>query len=185
MRDGSDLADADFKLQGEVAGDRLGWSLTTPDLDGDGRPDLVAGAPSADLAGAYSGAVYGVLLPLAAGELGAADADYRYLGAADCVYFGIAVASPDLDGDSLPDLATTCFDTGDMTGSVHLFRGGGPAAGTVDDSDARWTGEPGILSGWWLRSGGDLTGDGVDDLLIGEVGVKAAGNAWVLGLEAP
>jgi FG-GAP repeat len=184
VRDGTDVAEADFKLEGEVAGDRLGWSLSTTDLDGDGLPDLIAGAPSASLTGSYSGAVYGVLAPLDRGDIGAADADHRLLGTEDCVYFGIGVATPDLDGDGEADLATACFDKVSFTGNVNLFRGGLPTSATVDDSDAWWTGDAGVLAGWWLRSNGDLTGDGVDDLLVGEPGLKAPGNAWVLGLEA-
>ncbi len=48
-------SDLVHKLVGLNPGDELGWSLAVGDIDGDGIPELAAGAPGA---GAHAGAVY-------------------------------------------------------------------------------------------------------------------------------
>ena len=53
------LADAEAWWLGESAGDLLGYGLAVPgDLDGDGVPDFLFGAPKSDLTGTDAGAVY-------------------------------------------------------------------------------------------------------------------------------
>ena len=53
------LADADTTWLGESSGDRLGSAVASAgDVDGDGRADLLLGAPGSDRAGSDAGAVY-------------------------------------------------------------------------------------------------------------------------------
>ena len=53
----------DLTLTGEVGGDRFGWSVSRGgDLDDDGRPDFLVGAPLANTPGLDAGAVYLCLL---------------------------------------------------------------------------------------------------------------------------
>lgn len=94
-RDGAVL----FQYEGEAAGDRLGASLANAgDLDGDGRADLLAGAPGADTGGEDSGAVH-----VLAGANGRRLA--LYPGPSAGARFGTAVAAAgDVDRDGTPDL---------------------------------------------------------------------------------
>ena len=51
-------SDAGLRVQGEKAGDKAGWAVTGADLDGDGRGELVVGAPGEATGGPAAGAVY-------------------------------------------------------------------------------------------------------------------------------
>jgi hypothetical protein len=92
--------------RGDLRGARLGASLDAwGDLDGDGRRELVAGAPGVD-SSAMRRSVF-VLDPRQDRARLRIDAP-RYLGPTTSVAgyaFGNAVATPDLDGDGLSDLA--------------------------------------------------------------------------------
>jgi hypothetical protein len=57
-------ADADRSFAGEAPGDAAGAGLAAADLNGDGAPDLVIGAPHHDGGGEDAGAIYAVLGPL-------------------------------------------------------------------------------------------------------------------------
>ncbi len=53
------LADADLRLRGDAPGDQAGYSLATAgDMDGDGRDDVLVGAPGSDLGGSDAGAAF-------------------------------------------------------------------------------------------------------------------------------
>lgn len=108
--------------------DRFGLGVTGPgDIDGDGIPDLVAGALLDDDAGSGAGAAY-VLLLNADGTVkshtklgdaavgGGLDADDR---------FGIGLTGTgDLDGDGVPDLAVGAYrddDGGSNQGAAYLI----------------------------------------------------------------
>jgi VCBS repeat-containing protein len=54
----TNIATEQVTFRGAAAGDRLGASLAFGDVNGDGKADLIIGAPGADVNGTDSGAVY-------------------------------------------------------------------------------------------------------------------------------
>jgi hypothetical protein len=134
----------------------LGVSLAPAgDVDGDGAPDLIAGAPGED---GSRGAAHVI-----SGRNGRLLR--RLVGATDSGDFGRAVArAGDLDRDGVPDLAVGAPGTrgGPATGAVRVFSGR-----TFQELAAipEWT--PGEQFGGSLSEAGDLDGDGVPDLVVG------------------
>lgn len=102
-------------IEAEAPGDWLGAALDAADLSGDGRADLIIGAPLNDTTARDAGKVYvffgadrdttaGLPLP-ARVDLSSYTADLVVLGPIGDEAAGSAVAAGDLDGDALADLA--------------------------------------------------------------------------------
>ncbi len=168
--------------------DRFGASVAPlGDLDGDGVPDLAAGAILDDTDGMDEGAVHVMFMNSdgtvkRTAEINANTADGPSLSSAD--RFGRSVASPgDLDGDGVPDLAAGAFldDTdGTNRGAVHVvfMNSDGTVKRTAEINDN--TADGPVLDdddrfGRSVASPGDLDGDGVPDLAAGAVGDGAGG----------
>ena len=158
-------------------GDRL---RALPDLDGDGRAELLIGNPNADPGGyANAGEVYLFASTdagaWAGGEAGAA-ASLRITGRATADKLGQALEAADLDGDGLPELLVSSpqDDEGGTTGGALFVFGGDALAGAFGgtlapaDADGALTGAFQQAVGFGaLSTGLDATGDGLPDLLLG------------------
>ena len=183
-------------IVGSHGEEQFGYSSAAGDLTGDGRPELVVGAPGHRNGGDYhAGAVYvfdGATLPGSAKQARAADAALFVLtGDAGQGRFGATVALADLNGDGLRDIIVGAPSAGEGKrtegGRIYVFvsRPGEPPPVTSLGADVTLVGEAGgdALGSSLLVK--DVDGDGTDDLLAsafraGAPGKPAAGAVYVI-----
>jgi len=173
----------DLVLTGEAAGDYFGWAVSgAGDVNGDGRDDLIVGAPFSDGGGA-AGEDRGRAYLFLGGDPPDAAPDLVLSGAGAGDTFGWSVAGAgDTDGDGAPDLLVGAL----LRSRAYLFRGGDPAGATPPDSlpDLVLTGEAfDDRFGYAVAGPGDVNGDGLADLLVGallnDAGGDNAGRAYL------
>ncbi|MFN7146804.1 MAG: FG-GAP repeat domain-containing protein, partial [Myxococcota bacterium] len=182
--------DADFVLYGEVpdgaggfvgqSGMQLGGVLAAGDLDGDGRCDLVAGAPEGSFDGA-GGDADGLVLVYrgtdADGLTLTRDPAAILVPSSTADAFGRRVAVGDVDGDGAADLAVAEWKSDRRAtdgGAAWFFRGldldALDPAVPIDSSDAdAWI--FGTEGSSYLGSDldlADLDGDGLAELIVGQ-----------------
>ena len=145
-----------------------GSGIAHADLNGDGLDDLIASSTTHD---AYSGVSY-VFFGDIDGDTTTTVADAKIYGTVEGQVFGWSIAAPgDVDGDGSQDLAIGAPNDslgGKYNGAVFLFYG--PFAGTMDvDADAQveWYGGDYRGGAGWDLAAGDVTADGVADLVVG------------------
>jgi len=145
------------------------------DVNGDGRPDLVAGGPNWDFGGNDRGgfelvtgrdrAMDGRVTVICSGE--------RRAGSEDGAHYAAAVAPMgDVDGDGCDDFAVGVpeADPGDVrnAGEVRVIFGWGASCAATSPREATLRGaDRDSQAGRHLGGGVDLTGDGSPDLLVG------------------
>jgi len=199
-----------LRLEGELQGGSLGAALmASADLDGDGSAELVVGEPEAGHGAAGAGAVTIVF-----GQKGQSASSFdmrpsqmpphqlRLDGLAGEHVGSSLAAVGDWDGDGTPELAIGAPGAagagGAGSGRVYLLKGG-PRLRDLLSQSALWAladlvregvvavfdGDAlGEETGFALASGGDINGDGRQDLLVGAPGLVGrdanAGSAYVL-----
>jgi len=178
-----------FAINGVSAGDATGISVgTAADFNGDGFDDLLIGADGANPGGNEEGASY-----LVFGKSGgfAAELELSSLdGSAGFVipgvdaygYGGWALGSAgDINGDGFDDVMFTASGANAGRGKAYaVFGSAGPFGGsfdltTLNGSNGLVIGgaEDGDGTGFAVSGGGDVNGDGFDDLLIGSPGTDS------------
>jgi hypothetical protein len=165
-----DLSSSDIQLEGEDAFDYAGFSVSDAgDVNDDGVPDLLIGAPYNEEAGYDAGAAYLVLGPVTAGR-NLALADAKLVAEARGDFAGGSVAgADDVNGDGYADFlvgAEYNDDGGLVAGKAYLLYG--PVTGNRDLSlaDASFVGEEDLV-GWSVSGAGDVNGDGYADIFLG------------------
>jgi hypothetical protein len=168
-----DLAFADAKLLGAEMSDHAGQSVANAgDVNGDGRDDLLIGAPEYGEGTLPAGGAFLVLGPATSTpDLSLTDAKFYGENGSDDAGSSVSGAG-DVNGDGLDDLLIGAphfkFRREYSAGAAYLLLG--PLSGPVDLAlaDATIVGGPdsgGV--GTSVSDAGDVDGDGHDDVLIG------------------
>lgn len=177
------------------AGDAFGTVLASADFDRDGFADLAVGHPGEDVGHATDAGSVTVLYGSATGlDLHRAVALHAPAGVHAEARFGTALAAGDFDGDGYPDLAVGA--PGDRvqrnrghrwaaSGSVQILRGGRlglTSAHAMLRLGRRVTGDDGFdVRFGAVLAAGDLSHDGIADLVVGAPGRAYAGKTGYSG----
>ncbi len=131
------------------------------DLDGDGYADLAVARVGGDVTGGlyiYKGGPQGV--PATTTRIDSPVQKPSRLG------YSLAGVG-DLDGDGFADLAATEIDYSDLTGQVHLYRGGPDGISNQRVVTIKSPDPIGVQYGSSVACAGDVDGDGYPDFVIG------------------
>jgi hypothetical protein len=199
-----------FTVEGQVAGDRLGDSVTIGDLNGDAIPDLIIGAPQANSARGEVDVVFGgtgawptsLVVSALAGTTGVnGTAGIRANGANASDKAGTSVAMSDVNGDTVSDLIIGTPGYSASKGVAYVVFGGTATwTGRTPVSLSALNGTTGIngTNGTALLgetatteqagysvAGCDVNGDGIGDIVVGAPRASIltrtdAGKAYVL-----
>jgi hypothetical protein len=169
-----DLADADVTFRGVPgAGEAFGNSLAgVADVTGDGNPDILIGAPSADPLDRNEGRIY-VFSNVGFGDVDADSADAVIEGTTRNALFGTTLGGTgDVNGDGVADFAIGApkdTTSGNRAGAAYYFYGGVGISGTLsaDDADSIFRGRTFDRVGGAIGDIGDLNGDGIEDMSFG------------------
>ena len=190
---------ADAHFSGELSNDAAGTSLAgAGDVNGDGYGDFLIGAPLNDSGATDRGAAYLVLGGSGGWSLGkrlGQTPTIEYFGEAASDNAGISVVGAgDVNGDGFDDLligANLNNDGGADAGAAYLVLGSATPTSANLSTAIQYTGEAaGNQAGISVAGGGDVNGDGFDDMLIGahlnsDGGASAGAVYLVLGSATP
>ncbi|MFN0110024.1 MAG: Ig-like domain-containing protein [Blastocatellia bacterium] len=199
----TDLADkkADIEISGEAADDRFGASLTIGDLNGDGKKDLIVGAPMANVGDfTDAGKVYVAFGNFTANTSDTINklANVTVLGSQRSLMLGATVSCAAVvpRNNSADDLILGApgYDTPGTSplvdaGAVLVFYGATTWASSIDlankSPNFMVTGQTGGSELGRSLAVGNFTGDNLADIAVGAPlananGVKFSGNVFLL-----
>jgi hypothetical protein len=120
-----ELSSPDARILGAAPGDAAGTALAfAGDVNGDGKEDLLIGAPGNDDAGTDAGAAWLLYGPVI-GTMSLSTAGLELKGEAAGDLAGSEVAAGDLDGDGLGEIMISAYNNGQISphaGAVYILR---------------------------------------------------------------
>jgi hypothetical protein len=149
-----------FNFDGATNGDAFGTSVSASDINADGKPDIVVGAPNATSTGGGAG---GGRAYIYNGATGSTTPMFTLNGLVGGGHFGTSVAGAgDVNGDGKGDVIVGAPDTNTSKGRAVVFSGAsGAVLWTIDglvNNDGFGSSVDGI---------GDINGDGRSDFIVG------------------
>ena len=188
----------DVIIVGKNGGDHFGHAISAAgDFDGDGRDDLIVGAPFRNAPGAESGAAY-IIFGAGGGPSNDLDDALELTGEIAGDHFGFSVthAGNFLGAGSVSVAVGAPDNTADGldAGAVYVYEGVVPPSSPDADFDLKIrngaAARPGSRYGFAVEGIGRWDGDGYDDLAIGapycnESGAQAGRVEIVLGDTSP
>ncbi len=188
----TNLSDSDASFWGKGIGSVSGWSVASGgDVNGDEYDDILIGAPGF---GQSKGKTY-LILGKASGwfmDMDVSTSDISFLGEDQWDSSGGSVAGAgDVNGDGYDDILIGAYrnrNNNYRAGQSYLILGK-PSGWVMDTdlsaSDASFWGEDAYdWSGYSVAGGGDVNGDGYDDILIGanknDEGGSDAGQTYLI-----
>jgi len=165
---GSDTASSTYL--GEANKDSAGYSVGSgSDIDDDGLPDALVGAPNHDSGGTSSGVIYGVN-GTRIGTVGLGGADLVAVGPSGSRAGWAVAGGGDIDGDGFDDVlvgAPRDSTVASNSGGAYIVYG--PATGNyaLADIAVLLSGEASQQAGYSVDLGGDLSGDTKSDVVVG------------------
>jgi formylmethanofuran dehydrogenase subunit C len=166
-------ATADVTITGNATNDYFGTSLTTGDLNSDGRMDLIVGA---EVYSTQTGRAY-IFYNDGSIPTTAATADVTITGSATNDYFGGFLTTGDLNADGKIDLIVGAYGYSSNTGRAYIFYNDGSIPTAASSADVIITGESGYFGS--ALTTGDLNSDGRIDLIVGAYGYSSTGRAYI------
>ena len=183
----TNLSNCSASFIGENYYDRAGSSLSgAGDVNGDGYDDFVIGAWGNDDGGSSAGKVYLIFGKQTGWEknMSLSEADASFIGETSGSYAGLSLSGGgDVNGDGYADFMVGAYgnnEGGTSSGQTYLVLGKFSKWSLdteLTDADASFIGESSSdLSGISVSVGGDVNGDGLDDILIGARGNGKGGS---------
>lgn len=173
---GSNSVSTRVELTGKAGADAAGSHVAIGDVTGDGLADLLIVAAGNDDGGSNAGAVFLVQgnAFISSGSLSTA-IEFKGDAASDAIS---KVATVDINGDGVDDLIIGASSVNSSAGAVYVG-GGDSQGGSLASTSTKVTGGTSELFGSSI-GGGDLNGDGFQDLYIGAIGYPSAGAAMIM-----
>ncbi len=166
---GDSLSKVKIKWMGQHFVDQAGTSVNLADMNGDGKDDILIGAPGYAGVNNESGAIYLILgsQNLVGGNLSSADAKWTGETKGDETA-KLADNAGDINGDGKDDIVITSIMHGGQAGAIYLILGSSkPIGGSLSKADAIWSGEFSKDNAGHSAAIGDVNGDGKSDIVIG------------------